>query len=263
MKLKDRIERAMKARGMKQADLCRMTGMSSSKVSQLLKGTTYDPRLSTAIALSNALDVSLDYLAGLTDDPAPKFIGNVQPDAVATRDNGTTTVFQVKGSDVHALVDDYEQCTPERRRMLASLARDLRDQSKETAAGSEQHEMASDIDVIERLSSLDLTRGEREILGAYRSRVISELPSKKSDGYAFTPSDAVIVIWLVLAVVLVLTGGTWLVLIALCAAMLIVFFTAKISYEAGILEGRLRERKNIISAKRLEYECPEQVHDRK
>lgn len=126
---------------------------------------------------------------------------------------------------------------------------------------SKRKRMASDIDVIERLSSLDLTRGEREILSAYRSRVISELPSKKSEGYAFTPSDAVIVIWLILAVVLVLTGGTWLVLIALCAAMLIVFFTAKISYEVGILEGRLRERKNIISAKRLEHECPEQVHD--
>lgn len=127
---------------------------------------------------------------------------------------------------------------------------------------SKRRRMASDMDTIERLSSLDLTRGEREILEAYRARVISELPSKKAEGYRITPSDAVIMVWLALAAIMVFAGGTWLTLIALCSIMLIVFLTAKIGYEAGIAEGVSRERENIISAKRLEHDCPKQVHDR-
>lgn len=127
---------------------------------------------------------------------------------------------------------------------------------------SKRKRIASDIDVIERLSPLDLTRGEREILEAYRSRVISELPSKKAEGYRVTPSDAVIMVWFAFAVIMVFTGGTWLSLIALCVIMLIVFLTAKIGYEVGIVEGKSRERENIISAKRLEHDRPKQVHDR-
>ena len=38
--------------------------MGSSKVSQLVKGKTTDPRMSTLIALADALDVSIDWLAG-------------------------------------------------------------------------------------------------------------------------------------------------------------------------------------------------------
>lgn len=127
---------------------------------------------------------------------------------------------------------------------------------------SKRKRTASDIDTLERLSSLDLTPGEREILAAYRSRVISELPSKKADGYTLAPSDVVIMVWVFLALILVLTGGTWLGLIILCALMFVAFLIAKISYEVGVLEGKSRERKNIVSAKRLENERPEQVHDR-
>ena len=45
-------------------------------------------------------------------------------------------------------------------------------------------------------------------------------------------------------------------------AVVVLFVAAKVSYELGILEGRSRERKNIIAKKRLEYERPEQVRDR-
>lgn len=121
MELKDRIAAAMKKKGMSQADLCKATGMGSSKVSQLLKGKTYDPRLSTAILLANALGVSLDWLAGREQSPAM--------DAAAVMDDDTV-----------ALLRDYEQCTPERRRTIAALTRDLRDQSKESAAASPSRE---------------------------------------------------------------------------------------------------------------------------
>ena len=136
MSFGNRLNQLLLERDMTAATLSRMLGWNTGVISQYLNKPDRDPRLSTAVKVANALGVSVDYLAGLTDDPEPKFIGNVHPGAVSTRDDGTVNVFQVKGSDVHALVDDYEQCTPERRRMLASLARDLRDQSKETGEDS-------------------------------------------------------------------------------------------------------------------------------
>lgn len=122
---------------------------------------------------------------------------------------------------------------------------------------SRRRRTAADLDAIERLSSLDLTTGEREIVDAYRFRVISELPSKKADGFRFTPPDAVIAISFFLACVMVITGGTWPTLLALCFVMVVAYVTAKISYQVGITDGKSRERENIISAKRLENERPE------
>lgn len=54
----------MDARGIKQADLARMAGISTAQASNLCTGRTKDPTLSTAIAISRAFGVSLDYLAG-------------------------------------------------------------------------------------------------------------------------------------------------------------------------------------------------------
>lgn len=71
MALSERILAAMKARNMSQADLVRSSHMGSSKVSQILKGSVKDPRLSTMVAIADALDVSLDYLAG-REQPPPR-----------------------------------------------------------------------------------------------------------------------------------------------------------------------------------------------
>lgn len=42
----------------------------SSKISQIVNGKVKDPRVSTLIKIANALDVSLDYLVGRTDNPS-------------------------------------------------------------------------------------------------------------------------------------------------------------------------------------------------
>lgn len=70
MELNERIQKAMDARGMKQADVCRATGgtLSTSKLAHIMTGKTKDPQLSTCIALCKALNISFEYLAGRTED---------------------------------------------------------------------------------------------------------------------------------------------------------------------------------------------------
>ena len=71
--LKDRLKDAMRSKGMLQVDLCNATGEKSSKISQIVNGKTKDIRLSTAVKLADALDVSLDYLAGRTEPKAAPY----------------------------------------------------------------------------------------------------------------------------------------------------------------------------------------------
>lgn len=62
--LAERIQHAMKVRGMSQADLARATGIATSNIAYIVTGKTKDPRLDSVIKIAKALDVSLDYLAG-------------------------------------------------------------------------------------------------------------------------------------------------------------------------------------------------------
>ena len=62
--LSERIQNALDVRGMTQADLVRITGMSSAIISQIVSGKTPDPRFMTVVKIARALDVSLEYLAG-------------------------------------------------------------------------------------------------------------------------------------------------------------------------------------------------------
>lgn len=63
--LANRIQQAMDERGMTQADLARKSGLSTALVAQIVTGKTKDPRLLSVIKIAQALDVSLDYLAGI------------------------------------------------------------------------------------------------------------------------------------------------------------------------------------------------------
>lgn len=51
------------------ADLSRKLGWNTGVLSQYLNNADRDPRLTTATKIADALDVSLDYLAGRTDNP--------------------------------------------------------------------------------------------------------------------------------------------------------------------------------------------------
>ena len=63
MDFKAIIKVLMKARGLKQADLCRMTKIPSSLMSDYVGGKK-SPALNNALAIADALGVSLDELTG-------------------------------------------------------------------------------------------------------------------------------------------------------------------------------------------------------
>lgn len=64
MEFPDTLKHLMDSQNLKQADLCRMTGIPTSLMSNYMKGLKF-PSLTNSIALSKALNVSIDALAGV------------------------------------------------------------------------------------------------------------------------------------------------------------------------------------------------------
>jgi transcriptional regulator with XRE-family HTH domain len=56
--------------GMSQIELARRIGISKTAMNQIETGETIDPRLSRVRAIADILGVSMDYLAGRTDEAA-------------------------------------------------------------------------------------------------------------------------------------------------------------------------------------------------
>lgn len=71
------VKKAMEERGMKPAELCKSSGLPSAYISQYLNKPDRDPQLSTAVKIAKALNVSLEYLAGMEDEITP-FVGDPQ-----------------------------------------------------------------------------------------------------------------------------------------------------------------------------------------
>jgi transcriptional regulator with XRE-family HTH domain len=66
-----RVKQLREARGMSQMSLAVAAGLSMSVVTQLEQGYKADPRVSTAVALSRALGVTVDELLRGEEDDAP------------------------------------------------------------------------------------------------------------------------------------------------------------------------------------------------
>lgn len=67
MTFKTRITEILEEQNLKQADLCRMTGISTALMSNYVTGKA-SPSLDNAMAIANALGVTLDYLVGHKTD---------------------------------------------------------------------------------------------------------------------------------------------------------------------------------------------------
>lgn len=73
MSFGERMQEALRVRGMSQADLCRKTGLKSGHITPYITNPDRDPRLSTAVKIADALNVSLDYLAGRSEQKAIRY----------------------------------------------------------------------------------------------------------------------------------------------------------------------------------------------
>lgn len=102
MLFSERLSEVLKQRDLKQIDLCRLTGFSSAQVAHLVTGRTKDPKLSTVVIVAKALDVSIDYLAGLKPTPEVRL----------SHDEGE-------------LLSSYRELPPDKRDNLRSNARFL------------------------------------------------------------------------------------------------------------------------------------------
>ena len=71
--LSERIQYAMLQQGIQQADLARMTGLSTAVISQIVSGTTKNPLFENVTKIALALNVPLDYLAGRISYSIVKF----------------------------------------------------------------------------------------------------------------------------------------------------------------------------------------------
>ena len=67
----ERLRKIRKLRNITQLELTRLSGVAQSSISQYESSKTRTPTIDIARKLAEALDVSVDYLLGNTDDPTP------------------------------------------------------------------------------------------------------------------------------------------------------------------------------------------------
>ncbi len=79
MTLGERIRHAREQGQLSQAELARRIGISKNAMNTI-EGGESDPRVSRIVAIARELDVSADYLLGLTDDP-PSVVQSIPPAA--------------------------------------------------------------------------------------------------------------------------------------------------------------------------------------
>lgn len=114
-----RIEEARSMRGWSQAKLAEVMGTSQQQVARFEKPGA-DVKASVLIKVSEACDVSVSWLLGLTDD--------AHGEAVAGG-------IGLTPDEAH-LVKMFRECSPRFRSMLLDSAASYRDSSKERAADS-------------------------------------------------------------------------------------------------------------------------------
>lgn len=108
MEFNKRLQQILDDKKLKQISLCELTGLSSAQVNHLVSGRTHDPKLSTVVKIADALDVSIDYLAG----------------------RKRTSEIRLS-TDEKQLVRNYRDSTPDRKRTLQQTAHDSAVMSKD------------------------------------------------------------------------------------------------------------------------------------
>jgi transcriptional regulator with XRE-family HTH domain len=101
-KLAERVSAARQRAGLTQAELAEATGVTDETISRIERGR-YEPAVSTLFRLAEALDVSLDYLAG-------------------ERERGNARTASSESAIVRRLRARIEILTPAAQRKLLAIA---------------------------------------------------------------------------------------------------------------------------------------------
>ena len=112
-----RLNQILLERDMSPAALSKILGWNTGVISQYLNTPDRDPRLSTAIKIADALDVSLDHLAGRKESKAVRM-----------------------SRDESALLDNYRSSPPEGKATITSVAQMACGQGQEAAGTSSERE---------------------------------------------------------------------------------------------------------------------------
>ena len=75
---RDRLEQALLMRAMKPAELAKQTGIGEGAISQYRKGI-YKASQRNLEKIANALNVSIPWLMGVSDDPVSSLPSNIMP----------------------------------------------------------------------------------------------------------------------------------------------------------------------------------------
>ena len=99
MLFKTRIAEILEEQKLKQADLCRMTGISTALMSKYMTGKA-SPTLDKAQTIANALGITLDYLVGHKTAIAslPKVHSDLLEGFNVLNDDGQNLIMGVLGS---------------------------------------------------------------------------------------------------------------------------------------------------------------------
>lgn len=120
--LGDRLLLARRQLGMNQETLAEQANINRTYISSLERGNADNPTKEIIETLARALGVRPEYLAGWTEDP----LGEDQPASIAEG----RVVYQVDSPaqyrQVQALLDIWQELTPEDQRMLLDMATHLR-----------------------------------------------------------------------------------------------------------------------------------------
>ena len=120
-----RISKALSIRNMKQTDLCNITGIPKSAISQYISGA-FEPKQDRIFVISEALDVSEAWLMGF-DVPMEKKISSPDKQELTEGERKWLEVYHQLSDDTKKLLievaNSFEKMSPDTQRFLLGAIR--------------------------------------------------------------------------------------------------------------------------------------------
>ena len=120
-----RISRALSIRNMKQTDICNITGIPKSAMSQYISGA-FEPKQDRIFLIANALDVSEAWLMGF-DVPMERETQSPDKQELTEGEIKWLELYHQLSADTKKLLiemaDSFEKMTPDTQRFLLGAIR--------------------------------------------------------------------------------------------------------------------------------------------